>query len=224
MKKTVISTLALLLFGGASAFDLAQVAPGVQFTTAKAEARKRLFTDSKPLKSIFHLGKKDSVIGTTIEITPDHELLIVPEKGRTDAKFSVRLAVPKCDKAQLSFSIKTTAFCARNKANRSQYNHINIYAGGVNLTLRGDTRDLRYFNREAKKYVRAFVVKDGEWSKVTIDITCGANPIFSLNELKDLPQRGKCEYIRLLAFSGRFPLAKENTSVAIKDLKFTVVK
>lgn len=224
MKQIFSLFCCVLCLNTLSAFDLNTVAPGVQFTSVKAEARTKLFTDKKPVKSIFHLSKKDSVVGTTIEITPQHELLIKPENGRQDAKFSVRLAVPKCDKMRISFSIKSDGFCARNKADRRKYNRINLYAGGVNLFLRGDTRDFRHFDGNVGKYVRSFVIKDGQWSNVSIDITCGPEPKFSLNDIKDITQRGKCQAIRIIAISGGFPLAKENTSVVIKDLKITAVK
>ncbi len=224
MKNFFLSLSAVAVFGTLSAFDLAEVKPGVQFTSIKSEKREKLFTDTKPVNSIFHLGKKDSVVNTTIEVTPEHELLIKPDNASPEAKFSVRLAVPKCEKMQISFSVKTTAFCARNKADRSLYNLINFYAGGVNLALRGDTRDLRHFDGNAQKYVRSFVVKDGEWSNVTIDISCGDNPLFSLNDIKDILQRGECKYVRIFAISGRFPLAKADTSVVIKNLKITAAK
>ena len=218
MKQIISLLCAIYVCSNAAAFDLNKTAPGVQFSTANNEARQRLFTDAKPARSVFHLGKKDSVTDTTIEITPAHELIIKPEKN--GAHFSFQIAVSKCKKMRLTFSCKATGFFEKNKI----YNRVNFCAGAVNMLLRGNTKDLRYYDCDAKKYVRAFTAKNGEWFDVTLDITCGENSVFSLNGGKEIKQRGKCEAIKYIAISGSFPLAKKDTAIIIKNLKIEGTK
>ncbi|MBR2345778.1 MAG: hypothetical protein IKA71_08360 [Lentisphaeria bacterium] len=222
MKRLFVFAGTVLMLGTAAAFDLNNAQPGVQFSTQKPdELREALFTDAKPVKKLFVPGKKNAIVKTFIEINPKHELVIKPENGDKEAKFAIRLNIPKMEKFQLSFSIKADSFFARNKSDRKQYNRMSIYAGGVNLMLRGDTRDLRYFDGTAKKYVRGAVTKNGEWLDVTIDAICGAAPKFSFNGKTDILQRGKCENVRVIAMSGEFLLAKPDTVITIKNLKIT---
>lgn len=218
MKQIISLLCAVYICSNVAAFDLNQAAPGVQFSTTDTESRQRLFTDTKPVKKVFTLGKRDSITDTSIEITPAHELIIKPEKN--GARFSFRLAVSKCKKMRLTFSCKATGFFEKNKV----YNRMNLTAGAAYMLLRGNTKDLRYYDGDAKKYVRAFTARNGEWFDVTVDITCGENPVFTLNGGKEIKQRGKCEAIKYIIFSGNFPVVKKDTAIIIKNLKAEGIK
>lgn len=224
MKKLSVLAVAALMLGSVAAFefDLNTVKPGVQLSSAD-DGRSQLFPNGKPAKAgPFRLNSPKRPLNGVVEVSADHELIFKPVPGSDTGMIIIYTPVPKLQKIRVSFSIKGDAFFEKVKGKK--FNRMTLTVGGANLFMRGNTFDLRYFDGGQKKYVSLVKMKDGEWQDVTLDVVCGENPTYSVNDKKDIVPRSKPAMIKSLVFSAYFDQAKPETCVKIKNLKITEIQ
>ena len=209
MKNILLLAAALLTIGTLRAFELNSAESGVQLSSVPG---------AQPVKDpVILLQRADRPVNGIVEINAKKELVFRPEPGRRDAEFGVYLPLPaKVSRVRISCELKGVGFFVPRKV--KEFCRFNFYIGGVNLMLRGNAFGLRYYDVAKKTYVHGIPFKDGVWQKVTIDMVCGKTPTYSLNEIKDIPQRGECEYINRVTFYGNFVNASADTAVYIRDL------
>ncbi|MBQ9804252.1 MAG: hypothetical protein IJW35_05350 [Lentisphaeria bacterium] len=218
MKSMLFTVIALLMAVQVSAFDLNQAKPGMLFGPADPE-RARLFTDQKPVQNFLQAVRKKPQLGM-VTLTGERELKFSCLPGKTDANCNVALPFPETKKVLITFEIKGDNFFTSKKSGKN-YARFMIACGGANLFVRGDTRDLRYFDGNAKKYLRLTPMKNGEWLKVALEVNCTGEPVFSLNDKKDVAMRTKSTAVKNLSFAATFFAA--DTTVTIKNLKVSAL-
>ena len=209
MKKISAFITALLAAVTLQAFEQSAYAPGVMISSVPgANTVEDSFLTARP-------GKPLSGI---IELNAAKELVFRPEPGKTDAEFNVFLPLPaKVSRVKISFDLKGEDFFVSRK--RKDFSYFNFYFGGVNMMLRGNANGLRYYSVPKKTYVHGIPFKNSQWQSVTVDMTCGSKPVYSLNNIKDIAQRGECEWINRLTFYCKMVNASNNTAIYIRNLK-----
>lgn len=209
MKKIFLLISAVLTAGIAAAFELNSADSGIQLSS---QPGAKLAKDP-----VILLQKPDRPVNGIVEINAKKELVFRPEAGKNTAEFGVYLPLPaRVSRVRISFDLKGEGFFVSRKI--KEFCRFNFYIGGVNLMLRGNAYGLRYYSVDRKTYVHGIEFKNGEWKRIVIDMTCGAKPVYSLNNIKDIPQRGECEAINRLTFYGNFVNATSDTAVYIKNL------
>ena len=230
MKKLSVLAVSALMLGSVAAFefDLNTVQPGVQLSSAEGGdggERAQLFPDGKPAKKgPFRLNSPKWPLNGVVEVSADHELIFKPVPGSETGMIVVYTPVPKLQKVRISFSVKGEAFFEKGKGKK--YNRMTLTAAGATIFLRGNTLDLRYMDGglERPKYVALTKMKDGEWQEVTMDVVCSEKSTYSVNDKKDIVQRGKATVVKSLVFSAYFDQIKPETCIKIKDLKITEIQ
>ncbi len=218
MRYSWILTLTFPLAGFAAGFDLNQMAPGPLLNPAENARRARLFTDAKPVeKQLLRLRNPAVPSTAVIEVTQERELRFIPVPGTSTGTFDLLLDFPKSKRLQVEFSLKTENFFIR-KTGQSRFS---FNLGGVNLMVRGDTGDLRYFDAAANNYQRLVPMRNGEWIRLKLELECGDSPVFSLNDRKNIPQRGKCDEVKAIQFTGTLSRTDGVPAVFLKNLKIT---
>ena len=225
MKKIPFLAVAALMLGSAAAyeFDLNTVQPGILMSSAADGARARLFPDQKPAaQGPFRLSSKHPLNGV-VEVSSDHELVFKPVPGGKDGLIIIRTGVPKLKKLRVSFKVKGEEFFAKGRS----YNIMTIALGGAGIQVRGNTFDIRYLDGGTKpraKYLPLTKMQDNVWQEVVLELSCGDAPTYSINDKKDVVQRGKVQQIRSVGFNVSFKQVKSGTCVKIKDLKIAELK
>jgi len=208
MKKLVLFAV-LLGAGMVSAFDLNSAESGIQLSSqpgARPAAEPAIL-----------LQRADRPVRGVVEITASKELVFRPEPGKSEAEMGVYLPLPaRVSRVRIAFELRADAFFVSRKIR--EFSYFNFYIGGVNLMLRGNAYGLRYYDVARKTYVHGIPFVNGEWRKIVIDMNCGAKPVYALNDFRDIPQRGQCEYINRLTFYGKFVNAAAQTAVRIRNL------
>lgn len=207
MKKFLSFFAVALTAGSLQAFDQSAYAPGVMLSS---------LPETKVVDDSFLAARKP--VNGIVEMNAQKELVFRPEPGKSDAEFNVYLPLPaKVSRVRISFELKAKNFFVSRK--NKEFSYFMFYFGGVNMMLRGNAYGLRYFSVPKKTYIHGVSFRDGEWQNVTIDMVCGQNPVFSLNDIKNIAQRGQCDWINRLTFYGKFVNAKTDTAVYIRNLK-----
>ena len=209
MKKFYLFALALLAAGTLHAFDQSAYAPGVFLSSVPGT---KLADDS------FLVARPGKPFSGIIELNAAKELVFRPEPGKKSAEFNVFLQLPaKVSRVKISFELKGENFFVSRKI--KEFSYFNFYFGGVNMMLRGNAYGLRYYSVPKKTYVHGIPFRNGQWQSVTVDMTCGANPVYSLNDIKNITQRGECKWINRLTFYCKMVNAADNTAIYIRNLK-----
>lgn len=209
MKKFFLLAAALFAAGMLHAFEQSSYAPGVMISSVPGT---KLTGDS------FLAARPGKTLSGVVELNEARELVFRPEPGKKEAEFHVYLQLPaKVSRVKISFEIKGEDFFVSRKI--KTFSSFSFYFGGVNMMLRGNAYGLRYYDIAKKTYVHGIPFRNGQWQSITVDMTCGAAPVYSLNEIKNIPQRGKCEWINRLNFSCKMVDATANTAIYIRNLK-----
>lgn len=219
--KTYLAILAVLAAApyGFGEVDLNRMAPGTVLDRQAADERAKLFPDAKAEPGgPFRPFRKDSPLELQVAITPAHELVFSLPAGREAGACNLALDFPKTGGAQISFSVKVEHFFAKVK----DFNRLAVNLGGLNLMLRGDTRDLRYFDTNEKKFVRLTSLKEGEYFEVKATVSCAPEPVFQLNDRPQMAQRSATRELKLLQFSGSLrETGGKAPTVTIRNLVIT---
>ena len=210
MKKFFLLLGAALFCSGMYAFDLSVETPGIQVSSVPgAKISENAF---------IRVQRPDRPVDGIVELNEQKELVFRPEPGKTTGKIGVLLQLPaRVSRVKVSFEMKGVNFFVSRKI--KEYNRFMFYFGGVNLILRGNAFGLRNYDVERKTYVHAIDFNNNIWKPVTIDMVCGEKPVYSLNEKKNIAQRGQCEAVNRLIFYCEFVNAKADTALYIRNLK-----
>lgn len=210
MKKIFLILGAALFCSTLYAFDLSVETPGIQVSSVPgAKISDHAF---------IHIQRPDRPVDGIVELNERKELVFRPEPGKSTGKIGVMLQLPaKVSRVKITFEMKGVNFFVSRKI--KDFNRFMFYIGGVNLMLRGNAYGLRNYDVERKTYVHAVDFNNNVWKTVTIDMFCGAKPVYSLNNKKNIIQRGKCEWINRLIFYCDFVNASADTALYIRNLK-----
>ena len=155
-----------------------------------------------------------------VVLTPERELKFSCLPGKTNANCHVGLPFPEAKKVLITFEIKGDNFFTSKKSGKD-YARFSLACGGANLLVRGDTRDLRYFDGSVKKYLRLTPMKNGEWLKISLEVNCSGEPLFTLNDKQNVAMRTKSTAVKNLSFAATFFAA--DTTITIKNLKVSAL-
>jgi hypothetical protein len=211
MRKYLYITLIALAVNNVSAEDVlyqsdfAALRPKENLFKAdsKAKERQSLFPDAKPADRVNLQPRRNRFTGAVKAIgTKEGALKLVPVAGKNyplKRHGEILLPLAKAgNNVTVQFTVKTENFLKRKTKN-----YFFLYIGGVNIWLRGDSKDLRCYNTDTKRYERIIKIENNKQYDLKITLSFGEKALFSMlidgkEVLKEKLQRGNLRGLKTI--------------------------
>lgn len=197
------------------------------FKSNESQERERLFPDTKPALNTSLKPRKKHFNGfLTATGTQTGELKVAPA---TDVDFPLKrrgellLPVPGAGKnITIQMSLR-----AENFFKRKIKNYFFIYISGANIWLRGDNKDIRYYNTAKKRYERIIKLENNKLYNIKVNLHFGEKSLFDLSIngkelLKDEVQRGTSNVlktIRMVFVTEQKTASTPTPAIYLKNIK-----
>ena len=165
-------------------------------TDTKAKERQSLFPDTKPANKVKLRPRRNRFAGAVKAVgTKEGALKLVPVSSPNyPLKRHGEIILP-LNKAGNNVTVQFTVRI-ENFLKRKTKNYFFLYIGGVNVWFRGDSKDLRCYNTDTKRYERIMKIENNKQYDLKITLSFGEKALFSMSIdgkeiLKEKLQNGK---------------------------------